>query len=401
MSADAAAPVRAPEPRRAPEERRPCRDRVLQAFDRALPALGLYAVVRMTGTIAMAAWALWIGKHPRTLLGHLWDGIWYAGIARHGYGLVVPSPTSKGVVFNDLAFFPLFPGLVRALTTVLPITPVTAGLLVSGVSALAAAWGLYAVGEHLYGRRVATALVLLWGLLPHAIVQTMAYTESLMTALAAWALYAVLTGRRLAAGVLALAAGLSRPNGIAVAAAVCTAAALTLWRDPRARTDARLWAGALLAPLGWAGYVLWAGLRSGHGVLGYFEVQRLWGSRFDFGQNAFGFVRHLIVGRDSLAYYATLLILVVALFSLVLLALDRPPAALLVYVLVLVVIAVGGSSYFASKPRFLLPAFPLLLPGALAMARARPRTAALATVALAGLSFFYGTYLLTVARVPM
>ena len=52
-----------------------------------------------------------------------------------------------------------------------------------------------------------------------------------------------------------------------------------------------------------------------------------------------------------------------ALLCLVLLTLDRAPLALLVYTVALVVIALGSANYFASKPRFLLPAFPLLLPG--------------------------------------
>ncbi|MFE0042554.1 hypothetical protein [Streptomyces albireticuli] len=403
MSADTAVPVReAPEPRPAAGGARERRlDRVRDALRRAAPALALYAGARLTGMAIMAGWAWWIGRHPRTLLGHSWDGIWYAGIARHGYGLILPSLTTRGVVFNDLAFFPLFPGLVHAVTVVLPLTVVSAGLLVAWVSAGAAAWGIYAVGELLHCRRVGTLLVVLWGLLPHAIVQSMAYTEPLMTALAVWALYAAVTGRRMWAGVLALLAGLSRPNAVAVAAAVMCAAALTLCQDRRSRADWRVWTGAALAPLGWAGYIVWAGYRSGGGLFGYFEVQRLWGSRFDFGVNALGFIRHLITGRDSMAYYMTMAVIGVALVCLVLLLLDRPPAALFVYALVLAVIAVGGSSYFASKPRFLLPAFPLLLPAAVAMARARPRTVVVTVGALAGLSFFYGTYLLTVARMPM
>ncbi|MGK5730556.1 hypothetical protein [Streptomyces sp. URMC 124] len=404
MSADTAVPVRAPEPRPASGNARVRRaERARDALRRAAPALAFYAAARLTGMATMAAWAWWIGRHPRTLLGHSWDGIWYAGIARHGYGLILPSPTSRGVVFNDLAFFPLYPGLVRAVSTVTPLSVVGAGLVVAWLSAAAAAWGIYALGERLYGRTTATLLVVLWGLLPHAIVQSMAYTEPLMTALAAWALYALVTGRPLWAGALALLTGLSRPNGIAVAAAVVCVTALTLWRHPEARRNRRVWAGAALAPLGWTGYVVWAGYRSGGGLLGYFEVQRLWGSRFDFGLDALRFVRHLITGRDSMAYYMTVAVIAVALVALALLLLERPRphTALLVYALVLVVIAVGGSSYFASKPRFLLPAFPLLLPAALALTRARRRTLLTTLTAMAGLSFFYGTYLLTVARMPM
>ncbi|MEU3509801.1 hypothetical protein ABZ733_18245 [Streptomyces longwoodensis] len=46
----------------------------------------------------------------------------------------------------------------------------------------------------------------------------------------------------------------------------------------------------------------------------------------------------------------------------------------------------------------LLPAFPLLLPLALHLARSRLRTLVVLLTALAGVSFFYGTYLLTVSR---
>ncbi|MEU5609516.1 hypothetical protein ACI2L4_27905 [Streptomyces sparsogenes] len=456
MSADTSAPIRAPEPPAPPPAHRRAAPRLRASLRRAAPALGLYAASRLIGLVCMAAWAGRIGKHPRTLLGYCWDSVWYVGVARHGYNYntLLPDPAKHGVTFSDMAFFPLFPMLVRTLTTLLPISAVTAGLVVAWAAAGAAAWGIHAVGELLYGRRVATALVVLWGLLPHAIVQSMAYTEPLLTALAAWSLYAVLTRRWLSAGALALLAGASRPNGIAVAAAVCCCAAAegarrcrkgeraqaaryerpstvdrrqglrrpgaepsraALWRRGRGSSEVpetpevrearegaswRVWAGAALSPLGWLGYLAWVGYERGS-WRGYFAVQEEWGSRFDFGVNALLFVRHLLIHKASFTYFVALVILGVAVVLLALLVADRPPLALLVYTLVLVAITLGGSNYFASKPRFLLPAFPLLLPVALAMTRARPRTAVLTGGALAGLSFVYGTYLLTVARVPI
>ncbi|NUS28374.1 MAG: hypothetical protein HOV92_29700, partial [Streptomyces sp.] len=60
--------------------------------------------------------------------------------------------------------------------------------------------------------------------------------------------------------------------------------------------------------------------------------------------------------------------------------------------------------FFESKPRFLLPAFPLLLPLARALvrtARARPWHAVAVTGALAGLSFAYGAYLVVLADTPL
>ncbi|MGY0059736.1 hypothetical protein ACWY4P_24855 [Streptomyces sp. LZ34] len=401
MSADTRAPVRAPEPSAPPPARRSDAQRMRASLRRAGPALGLYAAGRLIGLVCVAAWAGRAGKHPRTLLGYSWDSVWYVGIVRHGYNSTLPpDPAKHGVTFSDMAFFPLYPMLMRTLTTVLPVTEVTAGLVVAWVAAGVAAWGIYAVGERLHGRRVGTALVVLWGLLPHAIVQSMAYTEPLLTALAAWSLYAVLTRRWLWAGTLALLAGAARPNGIAVAAAVCCCAAAEGARDGALRRSWRVWAGAALSPLGWLGYLAWVGYRRGS-WRGYFAVQDEWGSRFDFGVSALRFIRNLLLGRASFAYFVALVILSVALLLFALLTADRPPLPLIVYTLVLVAIALGGSNYFASKPRFLLPAFPLLLPLAVAMARARPRTAVLTGGALAGLSFAYGTYLLAVARIPM
>jgi len=364
----------------------------------ALPALTLFASVRLTGVVMATLWSLHLGKHPRTVFGLEWDGHWYWHISQYGYGLIIPRPSS-GIVYNDLAFFPLFPGLIRTLNTVLPIGPVNMALLITWGAALVAAWGVYAVGELLHGRRVGIMLVALWALLPHAIILTMAYTESLMTAFAAWSLHATLRRRWLTAGTLALLAGLCRPNGIAVAAAVVTGAVAHLFHLRRAGepTAPRAWVAAALAPLGWLSYVGWVGLRT-HDPVGYFHVESAWGSRFDFGHYTAHMFKHLIVGHDTLVVYVTAGIALGSVLLFLFCVLDRQPLPLLAYCAVLIVIALGGAHYFTSKPRFLLPAFPLLLPLALSLARARPRTAAVMLTCLAGTSLFYGTYLLTVSH---
>ncbi|GAA3361981.1 glycosyltransferase family 39 protein [Streptomyces antimycoticus] len=394
MSADTAASTRAPEPPGRPATRRGVR----ASLERAWLALAVYATVRAAGIGCVAVRAWRTGKHPRTQLGHYWDSLWYVGIAQHGYGTSRPSATHPGLGFSDLAFFPLYPALIRAVTSVVPLSAVTAGLLITWVTAGLAAWGIHAVGERLYGRRVALMLVALWGLLPHAVVESMGYTESLLTALAAWSLYALLTRLWLWAGALAVCAGATRPNGIAVAAAVCACAAAEVWRR-RGRVSWRVWAGAALAPLGWLGYTGWVGVRRGT-WRGYLDVQDRWGTSFDLGVSGFRTARGLIMGSGSLPHYMSLIVIGASLISLIWLASRPPPLPLVVYTLVLVVIALTGSNYFASKPRFLLPAFPLLFPAALAMARARPRTAVLVGGALAGLSCLYGAYLLTVASSP-
>ncbi|MFF9915135.1 glycosyltransferase family 39 protein [Streptomyces sp. NPDC013457] len=370
---------------------------------RAAPALGLFAAARLTGMLVLAAWAWHIGRSPRALLATSWDSDWYTRIAAHGYGHTLHWP--DGVVQSDLAFFPLYPALVRAVTTVLPVEGGTAGLLLSWLSAGVAAWGIYLIGERLHGRPTAVLLVLLWGLLPHSIVLSMAYTEPLMTALAAWSLYALLTGRWLWAGSLAALAGLSRPNGVAIAAAVLVAAGCALWRGRGSgdgRGDPRVWAGAVLAPVGWLSYLLWVGARRGDLLGGYFAVQDGWTSRFDLGRGALRFVLEMLRGPTQFGFAMALLITGAGVLLFALLALvERPPLPVLVYTAVLVVITVGGSGFFESKPRFLLPAFPLLLPLARALTKARPRAAIVVIAALAGLSFSFGAYALTLARMAL
>ncbi|MEO3972498.1 hypothetical protein [Streptomyces sp. CAU 1734] len=368
---------------------------------RALPALGLFAAARLTGVLVMAGWARHIDRPARRTLARSWDSDWYMLIAEHGYGRVLTWP--DGAVQSDLAFFPLYPGLIRAVTSVLPVTSGTAGLLISWTAAGAAAWGIHAIGERLYGRRAAALLVLVWGLLPHSVVLSMAYTEPVLTAFAAWSLYAVLTGRWLWAGALAALAGLARPNGIAVAAAVLAVAVQEVFRARRrgARPAPGVWAAAGAAPLGWCAYVLYVGFRTGDPAGGYFAVQRGWTSKFDFGTGALRVVRDIVLRPALLPMTMTLVIVAVSVVLFLLLVSERPPLALLVYTGVLVLITVGGSGFFESKPRFLLPAFPLLVPAALAMAKARPGAAAVVAAALAGLSFAYGTYLLTLSPMAL
>ncbi|MFJ3718249.1 hypothetical protein [Streptomyces sp. NPDC090057] len=370
--------------------------------DGAPAALALFAAVRLAGILVVITADHLAGHTLTRSLAHSWDSRWYLHIAAHGYGHLIWI-TPSGAVQTDWAFFPLYPWLVRAALTVLPCTPGQAGLLVAWSAAGVAAYGLYLIGHHLYGRAAATALVALWAVLPHSVELTIAYTESLFAALAVWSLYCLLKGRWLWAGSLAALAGLARPTGFAVAAALGIAAAHELL-GRRGRAPAALWAGVLLAPLGWLGYVLWVGARTGDLFRGYFTVQSAWDSRFDFGAGALRFLRLLFLYGGGVVYPAALLLVLLGVVLFGLLCLDRAPLALVVFAAVLVLLVLGGSGSFSSKPRFLLPAFPLLIPPARALARtwrARPAQALLVGCALAAASLLYGAYVTVVAHSPL
>ncbi|WP_405954567.1 glycosyltransferase family 39 protein [Streptomyces phaeochromogenes] len=374
------------------------------AWRRAAPALLGYAAVRALGLVTLAVWSAARDKSPHQLLSARWDSLWYTRVAELGYGYEVRLP--NGDVHSNLAFFPLLPWLERAFAAVTPLSHADAGLLVSALASLAAAWGIFAVADHVYGRRAGICAVLLWAVLPVGIVQSMAYSESLFTALAAWSLYAVRTGRWLTAGLLASLAGLTRPVGAAVVAAVWVAAISSFVRERSvpARTGAPSWRRALamlIAPLGAAGYVLWVGRHTGKGPLGYLDVQAGWRNGFDGGYAFARFVGDKFTSFPSaLAGLALVIGVGLLVWLYVICVRQRQPLPLLVYAGVVTLLALCASSYFGSKPRLLLPAFPLLLPPALALARLRTSRSAWVLGGVAVVSAVYGAFWLNGSGPP-
>lgn len=370
---------------------------------RAAPALLGYAAVRALGLVVLAVWSAARGTSAYTLLTARWDALWYTRVAELGYGYEVRLP--NGDVHSDLAFFPLLPWLERLLHAITPLSYADAGFVVALLASLAAAAGIFAVADRVHGPRVGICAVLLWAVLPVGIVQSMAYSESLFTALAAWSLYALLTGRWVGAGLLAALAGLTRPVGAAVVAAVWVAGVLSFARDrgtPGAHAPARRRIlGMLLAPLGAAGYVLWVGHRTGKGPLGYLDVQAGWRNGFDGGYAFARFVADKFTSFPSALAGVGLIVGVALLLWLHVTGIrQRQPLELLVYTSVVLALALCASSYFGSKPRLLLPAFPVLLPLACALARLRTSRSVPVTAGLAIISAVYGAFWLNGSGPP-
>ncbi|MFI8322262.1 mannosyltransferase family protein [Streptomyces sp. NPDC085529] len=350
-----------------------------------LLALGGYVVTRVLGLVVLAGVAAGSGKDGFHRLSGRWDSVWYVRIAEHGYGYTVTLP--NGDVHSDLAFFPLLPALERVLSAVSPLDAGGAGLVVSWTASVVAAWGIFRCGEHVVSARAGVVLAVLWGVYPTAFVQSMAYTETLFTAFAAWSLYAVLRGRWILAGLLCAGAGLTRPTAAALVAALGVTALVTLVRDRR--LPWRTVAGVLLAPLGWLGYVVYVGVRESSATA-YVEVQAAWGNSVDGGVALARFIAALpwpaALGLcAALALLAWLVLLCVR---------QRQPLPLLLYTVGVVVLSLVGAAYFGSRPRLMMPAFGLLLPPAAALARLRTRTTATVLAVLALASACYGAFTL-------
>ena len=349
----------------------------------ALPALLGYAAVRAVGILTVLIWRDSTGRNGLQALARA-DGGWFLGIAQHGYD-------NGEVVRSNLAFFPLYPGLVAGLEPLTPLGYRNTGLVFAWLAGLAAAWGLFAIGDHLYGRRVGVLLAIIWGVLPHGIVESMTYTEGLFTALAAWSLYALLRGRWLTAAILCLFAGLTRTTGSSLLAVVCLAALIAVIRR---RDGWRPWVALLVAPLGWLGYLAWVGVRTGRPD-GWFHIQSAqWGSSFDFGVDTYRRGQETLAHSQALEMYVVTLVAAAAILLFVLSVLDRQPWQLLLYSGLMLITTLGAGGYYHSKARFLLPAFALLLPVAVGLAKAsRGRLLAILTT-LTIMSAWFGGYLL-------
>ena len=290
----------------------------------------------------------------------------------------------------------LYPLVERVVGRALGIGFGEAGLITRLACAPLAAWGIYRLVRSFTDHRTAFTTVALWGTLPVAVVQTMAYTESLFTAMAAWSLDSARRGRWALAGGLAGTAGLTRPMGCAVVAALAVAVLVhlhSLLGKPAAPSPTGLLRRPLLALLvaaaGAFGYPGWVASQTGH-LDGYLLVTSGWGNSFDGGAT---FTRWMLAQFHigNLASGTALVVAVAAaLLLFVLMLRGGVPAPLVTYAAVLLVLAFGMSGYFGSRPRYLLPAFVLLVPIAGWLGQ-RPRWRAVVLTASTVVSWLYGT----------
>lgn len=368
----------------------PWHRRALHAFG---PAVLAYLLLRLFSLAVLVVFAKMAGQSVLALLTDF-DAKWYVSVA-DGYDTAIPVGPDGTPKPTDLAFFPLFPALILIADLILPGGAAIAGVLVAWLAGLVAAAGLAAVGTHLRDRRTGVLLAALWAVLPHALAQSMGYSETLFTALAAWSLWALLRGRWLTAALLCVLAGLTRPTGGALVVAVGLAALVAVIQNRGRFSDGgwRPWLAGALSPLGLLAYIGWVGVRLGRPD-GYFQVQdEAWGMAFDGGVFTLKTVKAVLTEQSPLMLYMNTAVLALAVLLLVLAITERLPWPLLVFSAVVLALALGGEGYFHSKARLLMPAFPLLLPVAFALARARIPQMVAVLAALTALSAWFGTYL--------
>jgi len=180
----------------------------------------------------------------RELIDH-WDVGQYLNIVTLGYG-----PTGDARI--RLAFFPLYPWLVRAL---LPVArdPLLSGLIVSTLASLALAVLFLRLVKLDYGAELGRRSVWFLFIFPTSYFLHLPYTESLFLALIVASFLACRLGNWLAAGILGALATLAHDTGILLVVALGFEA-LQQFRTTGRWHNRWLWLG--LIPFGFAAYLL-------------------------------------------------------------------------------------------------------------------------------------------------
>lgn len=148
-----------------------------------------------------------LGLHVLVDSWNRWDAANYTRIAHYGY-LSQNHP-------NDLAFFPLFPLLIRASAWIFGNQGhVLLGIIISNIAFLAAMFVVYQLAEDALGEQVGRRTLLYLCLFPTAFYFFAAYTESLFLLFTAACFLAMRRRRWLIAGIMGFLASMTRNSGL-------------------------------------------------------------------------------------------------------------------------------------------------------------------------------------------
>jgi len=298
-----------------------------------------------------------------------WDAVHYLEIAMRGY------------YGTDMAFFPLYPALIRIVGTFLGYDLI-AGLVISNVALFFGLLFFYKLVAHQYDRSVARHAIFYISIFPTAVFFSAVYTESLFFALTVAAFYYIRERKWLAAGILGGLAALTRVEGVLLAVPFAMEAVSAVGWGNLVASPRRFWraiVGFALVPFGLLVYmaILWV-LRGDPLYFTHVQVHwnrhlappwaSLWRSivMIAHPHNAQAAVGQAV----ELAF--TILMLAVLIAGVRLL---RP--SFLVYMALSILIPMSTSSLM-SMPRFALVLFPLFLVLALWGRRAWVNTAIVA-----------------------
>lgn len=205
-----------------------------------------------------------------------WDSEWQLSIAKWGY--IAPEHLGEG--YSNIAFFPLYPYLIKLLTFWLPKRFQTesvyllVGLIISNVCFLLALYGISKLTEHLFSAETASILPLLIICLPCAFYFSAFYGESLFLCLIVYTLILAEKQKWKFSAICAAAAALCRPHGVLILFPIIYLYMSKIKWDFRKIGTAWLW--YLLVPAAVCAYFFGLYRLTGD-FFAFFKAQSAWG----------------------------------------------------------------------------------------------------------------------------
>jgi hypothetical protein len=286
-----------------------------------------------------------------------WDGRWYLELVRLGYPSSIPDNITYDQLEARAAFFPMYPGAVRVVDSVVPGGDTFAALFLNFILGGIAVVLVGMLARKAFSTTVAARSMVLFALFPGSFVLSFAYSEALFIVFAAACLLLLLEEQWLLAGLAAALATATRPNGVAIVLACFVAAAIAI-------KTKRQWSAllsVLLAPIGFIGFQLYVDDTAGERGA-WFRVQReAWSEGTSFGTtavtNTFGFITSPFDSSADALTFLSLFALGVMVFAA---WKKRLPLPWVAYSFVIIALMLIPETVTA-RPRFVFTAFPLLI----------------------------------------
>ncbi len=251
-----------------------------------------FAIILAGGLLAQLVPPDWAGNwhaHVVRMQAHFidrffpFDAVWYQRIATDFY---VWDP-SQPVLKQDVAFFPLWPIVLRLIGSVV-VQPQAARWVTVGAAAacgFGSIWAFHRLARRALPRRSAVIATWLFALWPGASFLLLSYPTGLMNLLVVLALLATLQRRYWAAAVCAGLVTAIGPLGLGTAMAVWACAALDRWAGLRsaaersvaayARVSVFLGGLGMVATSGLFGFLLWQYVKFGD-AFAFIKAQGAW-----------------------------------------------------------------------------------------------------------------------------
>ena len=205
-----------------------------------------------------------------------WDSEWQLSIAKWGY--IVPEDLTSG--YSNIAFFPLYPYLIKLLTFWMPQRFQTesvyllVGLLISNICFLLALYGISKLSERLFPSRTAYLVPILMLCLPCGFYFSAFYGESLFLCLIVYTMILAEQDQWKWSALCAAFAALCRPHGVLILVPVIYLyMSKRDWNLKKIGTD---WLWYLLVPAGICIYFFYLYRLTGD-FFAFFKAQSAWG----------------------------------------------------------------------------------------------------------------------------